>query len=59
MNSKQLDSETPKKPYRKPEFIQVALRPEEAVLGACKSGTHGGPGGASTCNPNTCHITGS
>jgi hypothetical protein len=31
-----------KKPYRKPEILQVPLRPEEAVLGGCKSATHGG-----------------
>ena len=26
-----------KRPYVKPEIKQVALRPEEAVLGACKA----------------------
>jgi len=59
MNSKQLESEKPKKPYRKPEFIQVALRPEEAVLGFCKSTTAAGPGGPAPCNSNTCHAKGS
>ena len=36
-----------KRPYAKPEIKQVALRPDEAVLGACKAstGTGGGPGG--------------
>jgi hypothetical protein len=61
MNSKQLESEKPKKPYRKPEFIQVALRPEEAVLGYCKfnAGTHG-PGGGSNCHPvGNCFVQGS
>lgn len=34
----------PKKPYLKPEVTQVPLRPEEAVLGVCKStGAGGGP----------------
>ena len=37
-----------KKPYAKPEIRQVALRPEEAVLGNCK--TNGGGGPSSTCN---------
>lgn len=59
MNSKQLKSEKTKKPYRKPEFIQVALRPEEAVLGFCKSTHAAGPGGASLCSPSLCHAQGS
>jgi hypothetical protein len=58
MNNKQSESEKPKKPYRKPEFIQVALRPEEAVLGTCKSGTAGGPGNH-TCTATVCSILGS
>jgi len=36
-----------KKPYVKPEIRQVALRPEEAVLGNCK--TNGGAGPSSNC----------
>jgi len=31
-----------KKPYKKPEAKQFPLRPEEAVLGFCKSATTGG-----------------
>jgi hypothetical protein len=58
MNDKQNhDNPRPKKPYQKPELIQVPLRPEEAVLGACK-GTSAGPGGG-FCNPSTCKATGS
>ena len=57
MNSKQSESEKPKKPYRKPEFIQVALRPEEAVLGACKSGHSAGPGNKGLCG--LCNSSGS
>ena len=30
------EEEGKKRPYVKPEIQQVALRPEEAVLGACK-----------------------
>jgi len=60
MNSKQLESEKPKKPYRKPEFIQVALRPEEAVLGHCKFNAGAGPGGSSNCHPfGNCFALGS
>lgn len=32
-----------KRPYRKPEFVRISLRPEEAVLGSCKSAASGGP----------------
>ena len=35
-----------RKPYRKPEAVRVPLRPEEAVLGACKIASGSGPGGA-------------
>ena len=38
-----------KKPYTKPEIRQVSLRPEEAVLGNCKtSGATAGP--SSNCS---------
>lgn len=45
-----------KKPYAKPEVTQVPLRPEEAVLGACKTASGSGPTG--TCG-TTCSDTGS
>jgi hypothetical protein len=38
-----------RKPYKKPEVVRVALRPDEAVLGNCKSGSAVGPGGAGNC----------
>jgi hypothetical protein len=37
-----------KKPYSPPQLMAISLRPEEAVLGACKtlnSGGHSGSGG--------------
>jgi hypothetical protein len=41
------DGDTPatqaKRRYRKPEVTRVPLKPEEAVLGACKSAGVGGP----------------
>lgn len=49
MASKRLESGKPKKPYVKPEFIQVALRPEEAVLGSCKSSVYNGPNTGGKC----------
>ena len=39
-----------KKPYRKPRLKRVALRPEEAVLGGCKTASSSGPSGA-VCEP--------
>ena len=39
----------PKKPYVKPEVTQVPLRPDEAVLGNCKSMTTSRPN-AATCS---------
>ncbi|HVZ73502.1 MAG TPA: hypothetical protein VHJ20_14085 [Polyangia bacterium] len=38
------DDPTPeKKPYQKPTLSEVALRPEEAVLGNCKTLSISGP----------------
>ncbi len=38
-----------KKRYVKPKLRQVDLRPEEAVLGNCKTAGTSGPGGAGAC----------
>jgi hypothetical protein len=41
-----------KKPYTKPELSVVPLRPEEAVLGSCKTNSGAsGPGGSGNCHP--------
>jgi len=49
-----------RKPYRKPLLIEVALRPEEAVLGGCKIATSGGTGPAATpCANYACVTNGS
>ena len=50
-----------KRPYSKPEIKQVALRPEEAVLGACKatSGGGSGPGSGNCRTPSPCSSLGS
>lgn len=47
-----------RQPYAKPEIRQVTLRPEEAVLGSCKTTKAGGPGNA-TCNVPVCFAIGS
>jgi hypothetical protein len=48
--SEKLEPKFPlRRPYKKPEMERVSLRPEEAVLGNCKSGAASGPGGSSSC----------
>jgi hypothetical protein len=47
-----------KRPYQKPEVRQIPLKPEEAVLGACKSTNHAGPG-RPLCSNLACHGIGS
>jgi hypothetical protein len=60
MNNQDCQKQTQKRPYRKPEVIQVPLRPEEAVLGHCKSNANAGPGGSSNCHPfGNCFSLGS
>ena len=56
------DTTRAKKLYVKPEVKQVPLRPEEAVLGGCKTSTSGGPnaGDGTTCLiPGNCFVLGS
>lgn len=48
----------PKKPYQKPELKQIPLRPEEAVLGACKTTGVSGPA-TSNCGTFMCSAVGS
>jgi hypothetical protein len=49
-----------KRPYKKPELMQVPLRPEEAVLGNCKmSGGAQGPGQGTCTTPVPCSAVGS
>jgi hypothetical protein len=48
-----------KKPYLKPELTQVSLRPEEAVLGACKRTGRSGPGQGNCLSPAPCSSNGS
>ena len=53
------DTEQHKKPYRKPELRQVPLRPDEAVLGFCKSENKRGPGIGVCDSPANCYTKGS
>ena len=50
---------TSKQPYETPEIRQVSLRPEEAVLGACKTSSVSGPGSGSCVFPAPCSSVGS
>ncbi len=58
MKIKQEEQE--KRPYKKPELMQVPLRPEEAVLGNCKmTGGSQGPGQGTCTSPVPCSASGS
>jgi hypothetical protein len=43
-----------RRPYTKPHIQEVPLRPEEAVLGACKTATASGPAQAKCTFPSSC-----
>ena len=51
--------ETPKKKYVKPELKRVPLKPEEAVLGACKNSAAHGPMQSRCNSPAPCNMIGS
>lgn len=48
------DEKNDKKPYEKPDVSQVSLRPEEAVLGSCKTSKISGPGQGRCSSPSAC-----
>jgi hypothetical protein len=48
-----------RRPYVAPEVRKVHLRPEEAVLGNCKSASANGPGNAQCTVPSSCFTSGS
>ena len=48
-----------KRPYAKPQIQQVPLRPEEAVLGGCKSMSVSGPAQGMCNSPAVCSAAGS
>jgi len=43
-----------KKPYAKPQIQEVPLRPDEAVLGGCKTSGTSGAGQHRCTNPSNC-----
>jgi hypothetical protein len=48
-----------KKPYETPVVKRFPLRPDEAVLGFCKSNTAAGPSGGTCDVPDNCFSPGS
>ncbi|HEX4403814.1 MAG TPA: hypothetical protein VH560_03235 [Polyangia bacterium] len=53
------EPESTKKPYEKPTLSEVALRPEEAVLGNCKTTGISGPAMADCTTFGGCSTNGS
>jgi hypothetical protein len=47
----------PRKPYVKPEIQEVPLRPEEAVLGGCKTASKSGSAQFRCTFPKKCSST--
>ena len=43
-----------KKPYNKPQIQEVPLRPDEAVLGNCKTASTSGAAQHRCTNPSAC-----
>ncbi len=48
-----------RKPYQKPEIKRFPLRPEEAVLGNCKTAGGSGPSGVGCFTVGFCQTAGS
>jgi hypothetical protein len=48
-----------KRPYERPVLKKVELRPEEAVLGSCKTSGTTGPGTGDCLSGTDCFTTGS
>ena len=60
MENSARDKQQRKKPYVRPCLKQMNLRPEEAVLGNCKTMGTSGPGGMGACsNTGSCSTQGS
>lgn len=54
MSDRSDDEHDKRKPYEKPDISQVSLRPDEAVLGSCKTAAISGPGQAKCSVPSAC-----
>jgi len=59
MDLQQHDSNEEKKPYTKPEAKRYPLRPEEAVLGFCKTPSGNGSNHATCTSFGICSSLGS
>jgi len=46
-----------RKPYAKPQIQEVPLRPDEAVLGGCKTASTSGSAQHRCTNPSSCSAT--
>jgi len=53
------DREKGRKPYAKPVAKRVRLKPEEAVLGFCKTAGYSGPNGSNCSAGFACSTDGS
>ncbi|HYI12177.1 MAG TPA: hypothetical protein VEK57_24195 [Thermoanaerobaculia bacterium] len=53
------DESSEKKRYEKPVVTRFPLRPEEAVLGFCKSNASAGPSGGGCRSVDACFSAGS
>jgi len=53
----QATKQEPRKPYVKPQIQEVPLRPEEAVLGGCKTSSKSGSGQFRCTFPSKCSST--
>ncbi|HEX8169049.1 MAG TPA: hypothetical protein VF824_00750 [Thermoanaerobaculia bacterium] len=56
---KEQETSEAKKPYEKPSVTRFPLRPEEAVLGFCKSNAAAGPSGGGCRSVDQCFAGGS
>lgn len=54
-----IQNEKEKKKYEKPTVTRFPLRPEEAVLGFCKSNAASGPSGGGCRGVDACFAPGS
>lgn len=53
------EKKDPRKPYEKPKVSRFPLRPEEAVLGFCKTTVQAGSNGTTCLSVGFCNVPGS
>jgi hypothetical protein len=57
MEESTTDRTKDKRPYVKPQIQEVPLRPDEAVLGGCKTSSTSGPAQSRCTMPKSCSST--